>query len=1533
MVNRRRDVFDSLNAQEQQTVISFLANSVIDPAYADVMRELLWEIDYLHRPVSIETFLSDEYYFGGTCSDLHPRWREDLVNIFAPGSRIYELILTGAIGTGKCVVEGTLIPTARGMVPVEEITVVDQVHARTGLRQVTTVHDEGMTRILRVETKHGHILSGRPNHRVLVLVGLAPAWIALQDLKEGDCLLQRPTPDAWGPVTLSPQAGELLGWLIAEGSRGGENYYQLSLADSEVQHVASLADAAGPELGITYVRVYPHLRRVDITSSFLAALLKGARSWEKTIPSPVLCGGLPGLHGFLRGLFSGDGSIDHIGCCELTTASERLAQQVRTVFTALGLTVSVSAKATHYTYQGKIRDGRTAYRVRLVGPETDRYFCDNIGFVREDQQQRIRARTERYSRNTDHSFAYKVPFACVATLREAQPYYCKGSCPIGQSKTKTPRGKLGRLLVQGATRRLWAEILDAGGVLPEPLVQLARGALLFDTVAAVSGGYAHCYDLTVDGDPSYISDGFVSHNTTIACVAMGYKLYTMSCLRDAAAYYGLLPGSLIIYGIYSITKKQVGDAGYYKFRSMVDGSPYFRQEFPRNLRLDSKLAFKRAKIQLIPGCIAEGEMVDTPTGPMPIECLPEFDGTVLSVVNGRVTAVSYKRKVAAGKQKCLDLECDGGIIVRVSLQHRLAVSHGDGVAWKEAQYVQPGEALHTLWQGPALGPVLPPVQRSVDSLLPTLSSKCGACAIPQDQDVQGQGTAPDRRAEGVPGVQTPEAPGGLWNEEGPASWGDQDVLTFLLQGMQCETSEGLLRGPQGRAPGIRPPAPFYIGAQTTGEEALGAILRGEPLCDTGAYVIARRPIEMQSLPTGVEAEEQGEGAGLRTAACEEAPGQNMREGTSLGQDGQGACCSSRDGTTERGTQERVTGYAYAVGCRDGNLVLWRKVLLLWATPGREHPGSPDPLVSGWGYSAGEHCPVLPVLQLFQERHALGGVLGDPSGGQDGYKTGVFPHPKLYRLVVRARYPAGDRPCYDLEEAGPERCFFVNGVLVSNSRELHALGLDLFCFVLDEVNFMLARSDPETGRMLGQAYDLYHATHRRLMSRFMRPGGTIPGMMILISSRKHQTAFLETHLQEVQNRMRANSSEPPMSYVCDYPLWACKPTHRFTLPKFRVLVGDKYRSSRILLEGEEVTPGTRIEMIPGEFRRVFEENVDEALRDVAGVATFNVSPFISDRQSILDSYRPHLVHPFQRDMVLAATGDEDLIQESFVLSLACRVVEGHWVPRLNPRALRYIHLDMAETGDCAGMSMGHCAGMVRLRKEQPDGTNHVVQYPYIVLDFQLRIPPPVGGSIALWKIRSFVLWLRSFYNIALVSVDGWNSVEMRQLLEHEKVKAVLLSVDRTPDPYMSLRSAYFERRIAGYRYAVYEAEVLDLVRDPKTGKVDHPAKASHGGKGAKDVADATTGVVWHCSREGRFSTDLPLLENRDTSSYAPYVPSVDGGGDGAEVLPVATRIPGGVEAVVQQARMDRPGEAPTLAGVPGVSWDQLQQNVGGTDAKR
>lgn len=79
--------------------------------------------------------------------------------------------------------------------------------------------------------------------------------------------------------------------------------------------------------------------------------------------------------------------------------------------------------------------------------------------------------------------------------------------------------------------------------------------------------------------------------TTVADVALMYKLYRISCLYDIPGYFGLLPSSILYSAYFSVNLTQAERTGYGKLKRMVDATPYFQTVFPRDPHFNSELRF------------------------------------------------------------------------------------------------------------------------------------------------------------------------------------------------------------------------------------------------------------------------------------------------------------------------------------------------------------------------------------------------------------------------------------------------------------------------------------------------------------------------------------------------------------------------------------------------------------------------------------------------------------------------------------------------------------------------------------------------------------------------------------------------------------------------------------------------------------------------------------------------------------------------------------------------------------------------------
>jgi len=333
---------------------------------------------------------------------------------------------------------------------------------------------------------------------------------------------------------------------------------------------------------------------------------------------------------------------------------------------------------------------------------------------------------------------------------------------------------------------------------------------------------------------------------------------------------------------------------------------------------------------------------------------------------------------------------------------------------------------------------------------------------------------------------------------------------------------------------------------------------------------------------------------------------------------------------------------------------------------------------------------------------------------------------------------------------------------------------------------------------------------------MQAGGGLPGILCLPSSKRYPGEFTEVKAKEARTN--------PRIFVYDKRAWDIKPPGTYSGQKFFIFTGDQFRKPRVLDKDEKVAQADRdlVMPIPLEHKPDFDRDLLSALREIAGVSTLALHPFISNTDSIGKCVRKGI-----RNMAL---GDEaDFVNRKVKMVTDLMNNAGEWY--------RWIHVDLGITSDSAGIVMGHCPRFVRVRR----GLNEIELLPMIKIDLILEIMPPPNGEINFSKIRELIyLMSKQGVPIRWVTYDSYQSRDSLQILRGKGYTTGLLSMDKTPIPYDVLKTSLYDTRVRMPHNDKVILELSTLERDPKTGKVDHPPNSS------KDVSDALAGVVYGLS---------------------------------------------------------------------------------------
>lgn len=398
--------------------------------------------------------------------------------------------------------------------------------------------------------------------------------------------------------------------------------------------------------------------------------------------------------------------------------------------------------------------------------------------------------------------------------------------------------------------------------------------------------------------------------------------------------------------------------------------------------------------------------------------------------------------------------------------------------------------------------------------------------------------------------------------------------------------------------------------------------------------------------------------------------------------------------------------------------------------------------------------------------------------------------------------------------------FPNRIIVKavSGHETGAIGQNVIGGVIDEMNFMAVVENSKSsvdGGTYDQAMALYNSIARRRKSRFMK-AGKMPGLLCLVSSKRYPGQFTDKKEEEANREieMKGKSS----IYIYDKRTWDIKPPGTFSGKWFSIFIGDEGRKPRVLTDDEEITVEdlALVMQIPEEYRMEFETDMMNSLRDIAGVSTLAKHPFIVDRDAIRSAMRKEK-KLFERETV-----------DFTKTQLAIRKAD-----ILRPHLPRFVHIDLAISGDSCGFVVGHVTGF---RPVERGG--HYETLPDIYIDGALEIRPPKGGEILFYKVREIVYALKTMgMNIKWVTLDSFQSTDTLQLLRQAGYTVGYQSVDTTTAPYDFVKAALYDGRLSIPENKKLEYELASLEKDTKKNKIDHPAHSS------KDISDALAGVVY------------------------------------------------------------------------------------------
>ncbi len=484
--------------------------------------------------------------FAFTCSILFNKYKR-----LAPfqGAIMKELwyrpfpMLIGSRGLGKCLNANTYVVTGDRICKIGDIVnkdITPQTPQHTpglvmlgenGFKDVAYSWNNGTGPTKKIATRYGFEIEGTPNHPVRVVCDGEIVWRDMADVKSGDYVVIDRTPSWFKPsFELTDETAYFFGLMVGDGGYTVRGSLSFTTADEELATV------------ITSASMKLWNKPFKKTAAKYQYLLCGVAIWDelfekygfvssecgkKTFPKCILSGPKSSASNFIKGLMDTDGHANAV-CCNIQycSKSEDLVRTLQFVLTRFGIISRVKPRLNK-------KYNRTYYYLFISG-QSVREYAKHIGFGLKRKQESLNQIIAKTSNeNTDI-----IPRALILDkLLSVRKKWFDGDPAAGRwpdeermKRDSTRRSELHREMLSRASQhrmKAYQTTYERLGIYLEALSDISDDQeyqflkatydrhLFFDKVVSVTDSECQTFDVHIPDDHSFISNGFISHNSYI----------------------------------------------------------------------------------------------------------------------------------------------------------------------------------------------------------------------------------------------------------------------------------------------------------------------------------------------------------------------------------------------------------------------------------------------------------------------------------------------------------------------------------------------------------------------------------------------------------------------------------------------------------------------------------------------------------------------------------------------------------------------------------------------------------------------------------------------------------------------------------------------------------------------------------------------------------------------------------------------------------------------------------------------------------
>lgn len=500
-----------------------------------------YDLDIFNGDVGIVTAIDDEDNL------LTVNFDNRVVEI--PFDEMDALRLAYSMTIHKCISQHQRVLTGtRGLIPIRDLIEGETVITGEGVpRKVVGKFPTGKKPVVRITTKMGYQIDASAEHPMLVADENGYSFVRAEELgtKHFACISRAVVdfddPPAlpsimfkhqnngsrWQgkenannstPATMTEDLAWLLGAIVGDGSFRDKRDGTVDLTNMDTEVLGSFR-----RIMTGYGLPVGEYKKKDSKATRLYVISRSFREWllqiglgfvtatEKSIPEIIFRSPAKMRGAFLRGLFDTDGSVTKPNSGKngltrfrqviLATSSQTMAKDVQELLLSVGV-VSIIRK-----------NGKNAFHVSISSCALTA-FMDAVGFLVKQKAERL---DKILDRQLVKNYLDGIPFGKSVAKQCLDLYGRKKRKGVFSTPTRCLLLRLenGQTMNHSHVSLLQSELSAANVAVPELLEKIARLNYLHDQIVSVefTDETEEMYDIEVDGIHSFVSKGFVCHNS------------------------------------------------------------------------------------------------------------------------------------------------------------------------------------------------------------------------------------------------------------------------------------------------------------------------------------------------------------------------------------------------------------------------------------------------------------------------------------------------------------------------------------------------------------------------------------------------------------------------------------------------------------------------------------------------------------------------------------------------------------------------------------------------------------------------------------------------------------------------------------------------------------------------------------------------------------------------------------------------------------------------------------------------------------